>query len=414
MRKLMSLAQLSVIGVMVSLEASAQVPEIVPQPVTMQVEGAAVPPPPASQPPPAARKGVPITASYDGGTILRSDDGKFEMKLTGRFQARYDMRRVTGAADDSEILQRFVLPRTRIGMEGFVFTRSVTYKLEGSFSDAGIPRLRDFYANVALMGDKLQLRFGQFKRPFNRQEIVSDFATELPEKALTNDFAEGSRDIGLALHDGYDRSPDGLEWVVGIFNGSGDRTIYPATTTCTAGTCTTTIGTPTNAPADFQPQLIARLGVNVGGIKGYSEGDLEGGPLRFAAAINYRLKNLDNGPMTHAAVVDAVLKVMGFSLQAAGLVQKVEDVADATFAAHVQAGYFVTPRAAQVDARFAIVPLPLAAMGEQQYRMEVRGGFNYYWFGHNLKLSSDVGVLDDTTEGSNAELQVRVQGQLVF
>lgn len=383
MRKLTLLVALGMATTLLARDATAQVPEIVPQPMTTQQ-----PPPPDAQQPPVGASGSPISATYDGGTILRAANGTFEMKLNGRMQARYDALRVPGGGDggDDEVIQRFLLPRTRLSMEGFAFTRSLTYKMEGSFGDDGTPRLRDFYANVAIMGQKLQFRFGQWKRPYNRQEIISDFATELPEKALTNGFAGGARDVGIALHNGYDKSPDGLEWVVAVMNGS-------------------------VAAGDFEPELIARLGVNVGGIRGYSEGDLEGGPLRLAAAINYRLANLDNGPLTHHASVDMMLKANGLSLQAAGFVQKVEDV-DATFAAHVQAGYFLTPRAAQVDARFALVPSPTGP--DDEYLMELRGGFNYYWFGHNLKLSTDFGVLDDTTEGSDAALQLRVQGQLVF
>lgn len=383
MRKVTRLAPLLVAGMTVAPAAHAQGPEVVPSPATTQPP----PPPPPDFQPPVAAKGSPIAVSYDGGTIFRAADGTFELKLNGLMQARYELLRVPEDAEgEAETLQRFLLRRTRISMEGFAFTRSVTYKMEASFGDDGTPRLRDFYTNVAILDQRLQFRFGQWKRPYNRQEIVSDFATELPEKAVTNVFAGGARDIGVALHNGYDKSPDGLEWVVAFMNGS-----------VTA--------------ADFEPEIIARLGVNVGGIRGYSEGDLEGGPLRLAAAINYRLANLDNGPLTHHAGVDMMLKVNGVSLQAAGFVQKAEDE-DATFAAHVQAGFFITPRAAQIAARFALIPSLSGA--EDEYLMEVRGAFNHYWFGHNLKLSSDVGVLDDTTDGSDAQLQLRIQGQLIF
>ena len=44
-----------------------------------------------------------------------------------------------------------------------------------------------------------------------------------------------------------------------------------------------TIGTTTNTnvPSKFRPAVIGRVGINRGGIKGYQEADLEGGPLRF-------------------------------------------------------------------------------------------------------------------------------------
>jgi hypothetical protein len=370
------------------------------------------PPPVEIVPPPP--KGSPVSVVYDGGTVFRAADGKFELKLGARLQTRWELLR--SFADDAETASRFLLPRTRINLDGFAFTKRVRFKMEGGFSDNGNPRLRDFFLDAEI-APGVVVRAGQFKRPFNRQELVSDFATELPEKALTNELSLGGRDLGVMVHNGFDRSPDGIEWAIGIFNGTGDRAVPRATCTVgTTGAVTCAIGTPSNVPADWQPQLVARLGVNLGGIKGYSEADLEGGPLRLAAAVSYRLMNIqdtETAPLSHGFEIDMVLKIAGVSFQAAGFVVKNGD-ADSQFAGHVQGGAFAIPKKLQLAARFGATPLAVAADGTQDYLLEIRGGPQWYFFGHNLKLSSDVGVLQSTVDESDPELQARLQAQLVF
>src|SRR5205814_8592500 len=116
-----------------------------------------------------------------------------------------------------------------------------------------------------------QIRAGQFKRPYNRQEILSDFVTEFVEKANTLQWigAEGGqRDLGISLSNGIERSPDGLEWAIALFNGQGETSTIPSTCTVgMTGAVTCTNGTPTNTPTDWQPQVVGRVGWNLGGIK---------------------------------------------------------------------------------------------------------------------------------------------------
>jgi hypothetical protein len=107
---------------------------------------------------------------------------------------------------------RFILNRARIALSGFAW-KNTQFKVEESLSDQGNTRLRDFYLNQVFLDGAVQLRAGQFTRPFNRQEIVSDFATEFVEKSNTNTWVgvQGGRDVGVALTNGYEKSPDGLE-----------------------------------------------------------------------------------------------------------------------------------------------------------------------------------------------------------
>jgi hypothetical protein len=266
------------------------------------------------------------------------------------------------------------------------------------------------------------LRFGQWKRPFNRQELVSDFASELNERAVTAEFVGGGRDLGVALHDDYEKSPDGLEWAAGVFNGFSGGSDRPGlATTCTEDPATMELECvtppPSTFPGDFGPAVVARVGWNHGGIKGYSEGDLEGGPLRLAIGAGYKVDLADLAgadELSHGVQADAMLKVAGFDLQLGLYLMKLAG-ADARAGALVQAGYFVIPARAQVAARFAVAP----TTGTRE-QLEARAAFDWYWQGHAWKLVSDAGVLQETGDdpmtglGADPVLQVRVMAQLTL
>jgi hypothetical protein len=334
------------------------------------------------------------------------------MRLALRNQFRFESTRPT--EDGAETSSRFYVPRSRLQLEGHVFGADTRYKLELGLGDRGsFSFVKDVYLERALGGSPLRLRIGQWKRPFNRQEIVSDFASELNERANTAEFVGGGRDLGVALHNDYEKSPDGVEWAVGVFNrfsGGSDRPALE--TACTpdgmAIDCTTP--PPTNVPADFGPAVVGRVGWNMGGIKGYSEGDLEGGPLRLAIGASYKidLADLSAGDnLSHGVEVDAMLKAYGFGLEAGAYAMKIQ-TADMRLGALLQAGYFVVPKRAQVAARIAVAP----ATGNRN-QVEMRAAFNWFWQGHAWKWSTDAGVLHETGT-DRPDLQVRSMAQLTF
>src|SRR5262249_21347423 len=143
--------------------------------------------------------------------------------------------------------------------------------------------LKDYYIDGEI-SKGAWLRFGQWKRPFSRQQITSSGKLEITDRSITDKAFLGSRDIGVAVHNMYEKSPD-FELIVGVFNGSGDGA------KCSGGVADPTTGAVsggafTNIPSKFKPVWVARAGINRNGIKGYSEADLEGGPLRFGLAAN--------------------------------------------------------------------------------------------------------------------------------
>jgi len=317
--------------------------------------------------------------------------------------------------DDAEFQSHFVVPRLRLQLEGFAFGKDNTCKVEFDMANKGSALLKDFFVNHAF-SPTLQIRAGQWKKPFSRHEIVSDFGSEFNERAIANEWAGAGRDLGVALHNGYEKSPDGIEWAVGVFNGTGEKPKQTVTCTDPADASTCTPSTPTNVPADFDPELVARVGFNTGGIKGYSEGDLEGGPLRLGVAAGYRLnfnqfrKDADDAlVLEHGVDLDGLVKVENFDAQAGVFLLKVGD-ADLDLGFLVQAGYFVVPKTAEFAARFSLIPDEGV---EDESLMETRLAFDWYFHGHNFKWMTDAGFLSSTAAETN-DIQARSQLQLVF
>jgi hypothetical protein len=287
--------------------------------IALCVPGAALaqpaePAPPAEPvmeaPPPAEEEDPALKTRYDKGFVLESADGQFHLKTGLRTQLRFESRKVI---DGGEFNSNFGLPRIRLQLEGHAYGKANAYKVEFDFANKGFSLLKDFFYEHAF-SDKLRLRLGQWKKPINRQELISDFGSEFLERSITNEFIGGGRDQGLAVHNNYEKSPEGIEWAVGVFNGSSDRPRFSATELdcedpTDVTTCTVTPGTPSNVPSDFGPLMVARVGFNKGGIKGYTDSDLEGGPLRFAVAASYavNLGDLAEDALNHRVAVDGLI-----------------------------------------------------------------------------------------------------------
>jgi phosphate-selective porin OprO and OprP len=366
---------------------------------------------PAEEPPAEesteAEESPAATLEYDKGFVAKSGDGQFELKAGVRTQFRFEVVR---PEEDDEFQSRFYIPRLRLQFEGHAFGEDTTYKLE--FEPAGrtgVSELKDFYINHSF--GSFQVRGGQWKKPFARHELISDFSGTFNERALANGLVDIGRDLGVMVHNGYDKSPEGIEWALGIFNGQGDADGYGQQLDCDdpADATTCTVGT---APSDFGPLLITRIGFNSADAKGYSEGDLEGGPLRYGFGVSYQLDlndfdEDDEGDPEHGAVLDAIVKVSGLDVQGAVYLLR-QGEADAEVSFLGQAGYFVVPEKIQVAGRYSLLP----EEGDENAQ-EVLGAVNWYLNGHNLKLATDAGVILSSASDTS-DLQVRTMLQLVL
>ena len=136
-----------------------------------------------------------LMAGWKDHFFLASADGRFKLEIAGQMQVRflYNWRDTGGSGVDSE-LYGFENPLTRLIFKGHVFGKDIQYHIAARFNfDSGIRfenrnfdqlvRRADqkappgFYLESAWirmrLGEGLSLRIGQFKLPFNREELVS-------------------------------------------------------------------------------------------------------------------------------------------------------------------------------------------------------------------------------------------------
>lgn len=368
-------------------------------------------PAPAPEPPRDDKDRKTGTAGYDKGFFIKSPDGNYSLKITGRVQPFYTLRI---GRDPLDFQSAFEVRRARLTLEGNLHARWLTYKLQTDLG-RGFVTLKDFHFD-AEFAEGTWLRVGQWKRPFSRQQIASSGRLEITDRSITDRAFLGSRDIGLAVHNNYEKSP-GFEWIVGVFNGTGDAASFRPTVDPMTGAVTG--GSFSNVPGKLRPVWVARAGINRNGIKGYSEADLEGGPLRYAVAANVALEgdNDDDDRSQQRAGVDYSVKAEGFSTTGGFYLMTQQDEPDKLIAQelafigfHVQAGYMVT-RCFQGAARYALVDARLDDDLDQQ---EISVGGNYYLFGHDAKLAGALRFIKTGDAGFDDGILVEIGANVGF
>jgi hypothetical protein len=398
MRKYLSMLSLAVASGTALAQPAGDPPTTTPPPETSPPPVETTPTtgdPPPAEPKPDEKKAALV--GYDKGFFIKSDDGKFSLKITGRVQPFYNLTRTE---EPKNFANNFEIRRARLVLEGNIHSKKLLYKMQSDFGKGNVT-LKDFHADVEL-APEVWVRVGQWKRPFSRQQINSSGRLEVTDRAITDKAFGAGRDIGLALRNDYEKSPD-LEWILGVFNGTGDASTIISTTTTDPMTMvtTTTTALPTNVPKEFKPAIVGRVGINRNGLKGYSEADLEGGPLRFGVAASVWLEGDydENDKSNQKLEVDGVVKTEGLSVSGAFYAmtdqdgEGVLDAANSLVGFHLQAGYMVVPKHWQVVGRYALVNDVLADTTSARDQQEITVGGNYYGFGHDAKIAAAVRLI---------------------
>ena len=361
------------------------------------------------------RPHAPSSGYDDGGFFILGDEGRYRLGLAARMQMLYELDcRDEGVERCGE---RFSLTRVQLGISGHALTPALRYVLTTELGK-GSAYLKDGYLDARLLPGALHLRLGQWKRPFSRQQITSDGKLELVDRSLLEKASETGRDIGLALHDDYERSPR-FEWALGLFNGTSAVPRLQGEAYPEDGSGRQTVqGKLTNVPERFRPALVLRLGYNHGRIAGYSEGDFEGGPLRFGVGAS-GLCELDADRDETAAAraeLDTVIKLHGFAasggvyLMSARPGSALEDLDFTGMGYFAQAGYLIAGRYQPV-ARYTALRPDRADVATTERAL----GLSVYLARHDLKWQTDYAHRrTQSGESTEDEHVLRSQVQLGF
>lgn len=313
---------------------------------------------------------------------ISSPDGKFKLGFGGHLQHdnRFSYINSTSNKDFDTYIKQ-----ARIKLYGNAFDPALSYFVqvqlehegkEGSnipapntsYQAPGTSVLRDYYVNWAFNKEYFHLRVGKFRTPFSRQQLLATSQMQFNDQNIASDrfqLTESGHDVGLMLHNGFHNE---LEWALAaVSNG-----------------------------------LVLRLGYNYG-IDAYDLVDFTGGGLRFAVAANgfihtnYKSSEF-NKDMRVAA--DFIVKYEGLSANGEFYFRRAGEKNE--LGGGLDAGYLIDRKIEPV-VRYSMVK------SGDPINSEIRGGINYYVFGHHLKAQAYVGpeLLDSKIQQWEGGLQLQ-------
>lgn len=351
-------------------------------------------------------------AGYKGGFFIRSEDGRFLVRIQNLLQFRYT---VTAVDDGDDYFTRFSIPRGRIALTGHAWSEDLAYKFQSQFGPDEV-ELRDYYVDYGADPDTLRVRVGRFKRPFSRQQLTSAKRLLLVDRAITDRAFAAGRDLGVMVHSGYQRGPR-WEWAFGVFEGFDDEPVLAGEALVGPSVRRGRTGGGGAPRERLHPAVVARVAYNHGDVQPYVETDLEGGPLRFGIGASTRADfDLDDdGESLLAGEVDAIVKAHHFTASGAFFVwttggQTPFDVEREATGWFVQGGYLLGDTWMPA-ARYEVV----SPVGEDNDTSIATVGLNGFFYGHAVKWVTDVAwARRQTLDGTESDHRLRTQFQFAF
>lgn len=137
-----------------------------------------------------------LTAGWSEHFFLSSTDGRFKLQVSGQQQFRY-IWNYHDAADNYKA--GFENTRTKLTLRGHMFSQDLNYLVRGKFDrSGGTFVLEDAWIRYHINSD-WNVRFGQFKLPFNREELVSSSRQLAVERSIVNENTNIGRSQGVEL-----------------------------------------------------------------------------------------------------------------------------------------------------------------------------------------------------------------------
>jgi hypothetical protein len=366
----------------------------------------------ASKPEPAR----PFELYWKEGETVFETDG-FRIGLSNRIQFRFTDQypdgkiQLPGTEHPGDAIGTFRIRRAKTQLAGYFWKPEIQFELQigwaGSDATGGsstFSGIEDALLNWdASKKGTFQVRVGQYKVPFGRQEFTSSERQQFVDRSILSGEFSHSRDVGVTL---WGRLAGGkVEYWAGMFNGNGRQKVF-------------------NDNNKYQYDL--RLMYQPWGDVKYSEGDFESKdrPL-LAIAAGFEKNNLIgsssappgsflNNTDDNTLSGDVVFKYRGFSAYAEYFSRKREPQQGAGFHSdgwQVQGGYFLKREVFELAFRYAWWDPSDQKRGDDQ--TEIGGAANYYFLKHRFKLQADYRSLKDETR-DETDKELRAQLQFVF
>ena len=382
-----------------------------------------------------------LKSHYDDGLVFETKRGNFSVRYRTLIQFQFSAINQDNNTDTDFFFRRF-----RFKFDGHVLRPWLTYRLQLSRDDVRIGHggdghgvvFKDFYID-AVYFEKIFPRIGQFKVPFNREQLSSGSALLLVERSIVNTEFSLGRKLGGALY--------------GIL---GNHVAYGAAVFTSPATDDTA-----DASSVDTETFAGRLQLNFGGTLEYSNGGFPTGGdyalvpdftkvpvFVFGTAVVYlpslsvkenegdsgalieRFIELDISKGNVVSVTgDAAYKLPMFNVEAAYLGRWIEPEIGGGGTVYdqglrIQTGLFLVPDTIEMAGRWAYIFYDtspgVAEVGEalRDTSSELTTGINYYISKSNKwKLQLSYSFLNDTfTQGAPDTDQkgLRIQFQALF
>lgn len=369
-----------------------------------------------------------LTAEYTSkGFEFKTRDNKFSMQFRSRLQFRFltpypsNPRSVADMNDDP--ITTFRVNRSRLKVGGHGFQPWMKYYWE---YDVGTSRLLDF----RLMFEKwkgFSIKVGQWKIDYNRERTISSGKQQHVDRSIINRPFTLDRQQGVCFYGQYEGAAGAanIQYWVSILTGSGinsrsnddDKLLYVGKLQWNAlGGGTDYSGSDTKISEKPRLSLAVAAATNTSDVTRFSSGG--GGNLDGISAGAPGQYDLNQG------VFEASFKYKGFSFEHEYHMKEVKDnLSDEKTELsgyYVQAGYFLgqaldfVPEPLELAFRYAYLE-PNTEVSNW-YNDEVTATVNWFFKGHNNKLSADFSyfTIEDPSGESDSATRIRLQWDISF
>ncbi|MBI2487545.1 MAG: TMF family protein [Deltaproteobacteria bacterium] len=337
-----------------------------------------------------------IEVGYSNGFFFSTQDGLFSLKTDFRSQFRFSVDDREGDTDTG-----FDIPRLWITFRGNAFRPWLKYLL--ILEASGDVELLDYSIDLARFIQAVP-RFGQYRVPFNREELTDPFNLQFVDTSILNQEFRLGRDVGASIGGVLSRF---FTYSLGVFNGNGRDSLSENSNLLYVGRV---MFTPTG-----EPRYSSINPFPVSGDYTYSQGTF-GNPqiplIALSAAMAYlpgfkpAEKSPDNAFINDRVTAlgsaesdifqfsaDLTIKYLIFSFEAEYDLRNInpeETGIDSVLAQgiRVQSGVFLIPKFVEVAGRFVLIGLDNDSGDDKIW--EVTPGLSFYFTkNHNMKLQFD-------------------------
>jgi hypothetical protein len=141
------------------------------------------------------------TAGHDGRFFIASPDGSFRLNVGGQIQFRYliNIDDEDDTVNEDEFDVGFQTRRTKLDFTGNVINKDWTFRILSNFDrDGGAAFLEEAWVGYNF-GNGWKARWGQFKLPLLREELVSSSRQLAVERSVVNEAFTQDRSQGIEL-----------------------------------------------------------------------------------------------------------------------------------------------------------------------------------------------------------------------